>query len=243
MTGVPRASSPSRDMSPTMPSGLLLVLEASSRAGSVALVDGQQVRGRVDVPMGVSRDDGLFPAVQQLLAEAGLTAASLAGLACGAGPGSFTSLRIAASLAKGLAHGAARPLYAVPSLLLAAAAYGQAGRYVVHGDALRGERFTLLVDVHADRSVTSRGVHERIAFEALDEYALAHGAHRLAVSGSPDATRDAAVVQPDAAAVVHAAGGSWWTPVALATWEPEYGRLAEAQVVWERTHGHALPVG
>jgi tRNA threonylcarbamoyladenosine biosynthesis protein TsaB len=32
-------------------------------------------------------------------------------------------------------------------------------------------------------------------------------------------------------------------PVDLATWEPAYGRLAEAQVKWEREHGRALPSG
>jgi tRNA threonylcarbamoyladenosine biosynthesis protein TsaB len=28
----------------------------------------------------------------------------------------------------------------------------------------------------------------------------------------------------------------------LATWEPAYGRLAEAQVKWEAAHGRALEV-
>ena len=32
-------------------------------------------------------------------------------------------------------------------------------------------------------------------------------------------------------------------PVDLASWEPAYGRLAEAQVRWESTHGRPLPVG
>jgi tRNA threonylcarbamoyladenosine biosynthesis protein TsaB len=30
-------------------------------------------------------------------------------------------------------------------------------------------------------------------------------------------------------------------PVDLASWEPDYGRLAEAQVRWERAHGRPLP--
>jgi tRNA threonylcarbamoyladenosine biosynthesis protein TsaB len=30
-------------------------------------------------------------------------------------------------------------------------------------------------------------------------------------------------------------------PVDLASWEPDYGRLAEAQVRWEAEHGRALP--
>jgi len=32
-------------------------------------------------------------------------------------------------------------------------------------------------------------------------------------------------------------------PVSLDGWEPAYGRLAEAQVKWEATHGQVLPTG
>ena len=38
--------------------------------------------------------------------------------------------------------------------------------------------------------------------------------------------------------------GAWLAlaPVSLAAWEPDYGRLAEAQVKWEAAHGRPLPV-
>jgi len=29
-------------------------------------------------------------------------------------------------------------------------------------------------------------------------------------------------------------------PIAIETWEPDYGRLAEAQVRWEAAHGRPL---
>ena len=32
-------------------------------------------------------------------------------------------------------------------------------------------------------------------------------------------------------------------PVSLESWEPNYGRLAEAQVKWELANGRVLPVG
>ena len=54
---------------------------------------------------------------------------------------------------------------------------------------------------------------------------------------------ETALVVPRAAALPHVAGWQRLEPIELETWEPEYGRLAEAQVVWERSHGHALPVG
>jgi tRNA threonylcarbamoyladenosine biosynthesis protein TsaB len=35
----------------------------------------------------------------------------------------------------------------------------------------------------------------------------------------------------------------WPDTADLATWEPNYGRLAEAQVKWEAAHGRALTAG
>ena len=99
----------------------ILVVEAATAQGSVALLAGAHPPRVRRVTMGVGREDQLFPAIQELLAEAQLAPPALGAVVCGAGPGSFTSLRIAASLAKGLAHGAGRPLYAVSSLVLAAA--------------------------------------------------------------------------------------------------------------------------
>ncbi len=158
-----------------MPAGTLLVLEASTSAGSVAIVRDGQLFAHGSVAMGASRDDLLFPAAQRLLAECDIMPMALAGIVCGAGPGSFTSLRIAGSLAKGLAHGGGVSLYAVPSLLLALAmivregeaAVGGAsspGDWVVHGDALRGERYALRARVDGHRRVIALGSVQRVAF-------------------------------------------------------------------------------
>ncbi len=45
---------------------------------------------------------------------------------------------------------------------------------------------------------------------------------------------------PLARDIVALAEGELLQPVDLASWEPEYGRLAEAQVKWEAAHGRAL---
>ena len=196
------------------------------------------------VAMGAGREDQLFPAVQALLAEAGATAQQLTGVVCGAGPGSFTSLRIAASLAKGLANGTSVPLFAVSSLLLAAADAIDglaAGPAVVHADALRGERYVLDVMFDADGGVWSTSPLQRMTLEQLAMHAA--GRPRLAVLSSPAPEHETCMVTPSAANLLRVAASAWSRAVSLDRWEPDYGRLAEAQVKWEASHGAPMPTG
>jgi tRNA threonylcarbamoyladenosine biosynthesis protein TsaB len=58
----------------------------------------------------------LLPMVERLLAQAGLSTQDVDGVAFGAGPGSFTGLRIACGLAQGLAFSRDLPVVGVSSL-------------------------------------------------------------------------------------------------------------------------------
>lgn len=194
------------------------------------------------VAMGAGTDDQLFPAIDAVLRSAGIAPSALGAVVCGAGPGSFTSLRIGAALAKGLAHGVQCPLFAVPSLLLAAtgmASTAPAGRYVVHADALRGERYVLPVWRDDRGSVSVAGPLARLTLAELARDTPAES--RVAVGTSPDGLPSRETVVPTVSRLSQA-GGTWReAAVDLALWEPVYGRLAEAQVKWEATHGMALP--
>src|SRR6185312_16888970 len=150
---------------------------------------------------------------------------------CGAGPGSFTSLRIAAGIAKGIASAWRLPLFAVPSLgLVVASVERDAGRYCVVADALRGDQFAAVYDVDEAGVVREVESARVLAATGVEAFARARGARLLAVSASDQATN----AQP------HAAGAarmrSWIDragEVDVAAWQPAYGRLAEAQVKWE----------
>jgi tRNA threonylcarbamoyladenosine biosynthesis protein TsaB len=69
---------------------------------------------------GAQASAALIPVILSLLAQAGLRLEELDAIVFGAGPGSFTGLRTACSVAQGLGFGAAVPLLPVDSLLAVA---------------------------------------------------------------------------------------------------------------------------
>ena len=71
-------------------------------------------------PGGARASTDLIAGVLDLLAQAGVTVQALDAIAFGAGPGSFTGLRTACSVAQGLAFGAGVPVLPVDSLLAVA---------------------------------------------------------------------------------------------------------------------------
>jgi tRNA threonylcarbamoyladenosine biosynthesis protein TsaB len=189
---------------------------------------------QVDKPGRGGREEHFMPMVAQCMLEAGVRPRQLARVVCGAGPGSFTSLRVAASIAKGLAVGAGVKLYAVSSLMLIAAASDAVdGRLLAVLPAMRDEFFAALFDVQGG-SVSSLDAPRIIAEAEARGEAERLGAKLIGPIGknpvSPHARGVARVLDS-----VLAQGA-----VDIATWEPVYGRLAEAQVRWEAAHGRPL---
>lgn len=101
----------------------LLAFEASTRHLSVALwSEGELAEKSALLPNGSS--ERLLPWALELLAEGGLTLKRLDGIAFGAGPGSFTGLRLACGVTQGLACGLDLPVVPVGSLAALALAGG-----------------------------------------------------------------------------------------------------------------------
>jgi tRNA threonylcarbamoyladenosine biosynthesis protein TsaB len=217
---------------------ITLVLEAATYAGSTALVDGGRVLAERSVAMRGRDHEALMPAVAEVLGEAGVPVGRLERIACGAGPGSFTSLRIAGGIAKGLALAGGIPLVPVSSLALLVGSRDRVapGRYLGAIDALRGEHYVALFEIAADGSVAPTGRFSLVPSPELGEAASRAGAELIVAGATP-----AGEVAPRARAAARLAGLIDATPAAdLASWEPAYGRLAEAQVKWEAAHGRPL---
>lgn len=94
----------------------LLAIDTSTAAASVALV----VDGCFStMTLSAQRQQALeiLPAVNQLLLQFSCSSNELDGIVFGRGPGSFTGLRVASSVAQGLAYAHDLPIYPVSSLL------------------------------------------------------------------------------------------------------------------------------
>lgn len=104
----------------------LLAIDTSTDFASVALSVGNTLyveeQGNIR-----QHAQFLLPMIEGLLARADLQLNQLDGIVFGAGPGSFTGLRIACAVAKGLSFAHDLPLYAVSSLdAIATEAYARA---------------------------------------------------------------------------------------------------------------------
>ena len=98
----------------------LLALESSTNACSVALACRGAVYER-HVVEAKAHTRLLIPMIRETLEEGGLALADLDAIVLGNGPGSFIGMRIAASVAQGLAYGSSLGIVPVSSLAAVAA--------------------------------------------------------------------------------------------------------------------------
>ena len=129
-----------------------LAFDTSTDRMSIALTDGARV-WQHSGPGGALASTTLLPAILALLAEADLTLGQLDAVAFGRGPGSFTGLRTACSVAQGLAFGANQgagiPVLPIDTLMAVAeeARFQQAGALTVGAAPLH---ITALLDARMD---------------------------------------------------------------------------------------------
>lgn len=125
---------------------LTLALDTSTRRGSVAL--GIRETGRIVLlaeevlEVSATHSETVLPAIHRLLRGEGRSIGEVSEVVVGSGPGSFTGVRIAASLARGICFPGRATLFAYSSLAAIAARTsgdGHAGRVCALLDARRGQ--------------------------------------------------------------------------------------------------------
>ncbi|MCC1495630.1 tRNA (adenosine(37)-N6)-threonylcarbamoyltransferase complex dimerization subunit type 1 TsaB [Alcanivorax sp. 1008] len=104
----------------------LLAIETATDSCSVALWHNGEVREHFEAAAR-RQTERVLPMVEALLAEAGWKLGELDAIGFGHGPGAFTGVRVAVSVAQGLGFAADLPVIGISTL--AAAAHTAAGKY------------------------------------------------------------------------------------------------------------------
>jgi tRNA threonylcarbamoyladenosine biosynthesis protein TsaB len=230
----------------------VLGIETSSRAGSVALCDGDRLVGEVFLDMEQAHSERLMPALDAMMRLGGHQLADVALIAVSAGPGSFTALRIGVATGKSLAFALGIPAVAVPTFDAIAYPHRHEQRDIcVLLDARHGEVYAARYSIGGTEQAVPglghfarAGPFRRIAIGALLAEIQAPtlfvgdavGAYRDRISdavGSPAALADGDAAVPRAPATAFLGLQKFRTcptaPAAAASLSPVYLRRSQAE--------------
>lgn len=214
----------------------VLALDTATLTASVAAWEDGRVLAAGEA-RAETHSEKLLPLVDDVLRRAGLAPAALDVVACGAGPGSFTGLRIGLATAKGLCFALGKPLVLVSSLAAVAAGGLSPGSLTLALlDAKKHELYAGLFD----ETLTAVGPEAVLPPARLAAHVAALAAGRPVVIAG-----DGALAYPEAAAACgHILEGVRTTPDAraiaalaarhaaadLLTAAPTYIRASEAEI-------------
>ncbi|SCA63993.1 Uncharacterized protein SCG7109_CA_00010 [Chlamydiales bacterium SCGC AG-110-M15] len=123
---------------------LNLIIDSSTERGLLAVLDGGVVLFEESLPFGLRSSGHLFPALEGLLRDLSLELKDFARIIVAKGPGSYTGIRVGASVAKAIAYSLSIPLLGVSTL------YG----FAPSGDG----DFCVLIDAKVSGVYLVRGV-------------------------------------------------------------------------------------
>lgn len=219
---------------------IVLGLDTATLQAGVALWrDGAALAERRRVV--TTHSEALLAMIDEAFAGAALAPSALDAIVCGAGPGSFTGLRIGLATAKGLCYALSKPLVLVSSLA-ALAARAPDGRVLATLDAFKGEVYAGLFDVAggtptpvgAERVLPPSGLRAEIA-GAPPAFVVGSGAHKYPeLAAGARLLDDEPGPRPADVARLGAARFARGERADLATAAPTYIRPSEAELVKAR---------
>ena len=203
---------------------LILALESSAKAASVALCRDGVLIAQSQQCSGLTHSCTLLPMAEQMLKNTDTKLADVDAIAVARGPGSFTGVRIGVSTAKGLAWGAQKPAIGV-STLEAMAYHGLA--------AGEGALVCAAMDVRLceDRAISLAELGEELGKMQKSAFLVGDGAqlcyNTCLDMGIPAVLAPGNLVSQSAWGVAMAAFGQ--TPVPAEELLPVYLRLSQAE--------------
>jgi tRNA threonylcarbamoyladenosine biosynthesis protein TsaB len=221
---------------------MLLGIETAAGLVGVALADADGPLAATWLRSDRRHAETLAPAIEHVLAQAGVPLAQVETIAVDVGPGLFTGLRVGVATAQGLAEGLGVGVVEVTSVdVLATDAYdgGFQGPVASVVDARRGEVFAArYVGPGAQTEAPSRyspaALAEKLA-EVPETLLVGTGAHRYGEVFAAAGLRVGAIREPSPRALVSiaarrlVAGATAVPPVAV---RPVYLRDADARINW-----------
>ena len=238
------------DRAPTV-----LAIDTATEVCSVAVLQGDRATELIET-VGHKHSERVLPMIDAALAKAGLTLGDIDFFAFGAGPGSFTGLRIACGIAQGLAYGKRKPVVPIGNLrALAAQAFSSvdAGDLLLAAiDARMNESYYaiyrrghLVSEIRAPALEDPQSLSRLAAEERVD--IVAGNALKAFASVWPQATTWVALpdATPTAATIAHLARADAENGLAVAPEHaaPLYVRDHVALTIEERQRIAAAPRG
>lgn len=170
---------------------LILALDSTAVAASVALCEDRKLLADYTVNLGNTHSETLLPMVEAVLKTAHVTVDDIDLFADSVGPGSFTGVRIGAATLKGLAFGKDKPCVGVSTLeALAYNLIGFKGLACPVMNARRSQVYNALFEldgVHTPRRLTP---DRAIAISELEEQLLSEGRPIYLSGDGYDITRE-----------------------------------------------------
>lgn len=215
----------------------VLAFDTSSKALSVAILDGENLLADVTVNIKKNHSINLMPAIDFLMKAVDLKPTDLDGISVAQGPGSYTGLRVAVATAKTLAYTLNIELVGVSSLYALAAAADFDGLVVPVIDARRNNVYagfykdgqSLKDDQHMNFADVLEAVKDEESVMFVGE--VANFSNQIAES-LPQAK--VLSVLPSAYAI--GKRGQELQPVDVDSFVPSYLKRVEAEENWLKTH-------
>ncbi len=233
---------------------LILSLDTSTMASSVAIVSETRLLAELTVQTRLTHSETLLPHIEQVLKLAGVSKEELAGIAVSIGPGSFTGLRIGLATAKGMAYALHVPIIGCSTLEALAYHYPVPGIYIAALlDAQKGNAYAAFYCWENEKLKVKESVRILSVDEVLEAASRLDGPVILSGDIVQKQLADRQVLPQN----VHLALPHLCMPRAANTgmlgisrlkqgeagnvmdMEPVYIRRSEAEVLWEARHRKA----